>query len=93
MPKKRIPKVPQSDKPFPPLNDIDRHLGWLFMACNLPHNNEGTNEFLIRLKQACENAFDNLEDGYKSGVYPKMVNTIPYISAELARLLNYHVKN
>jgi len=88
-----MPKKPVS-KPFPPVNDIDRHLCWLFLACRLGKTDEATNEFLIRLKQACENACDQLEAEYKADKHPDgLVNTIPYISAHLADLVNLHKPN
>ena len=83
-----------SQKPFPPVNDIDRHLCWLFLACKLGKTNEATNEFLLYLKQACEGTFDQLEEEYKTDKHPNgLVNTIPYISAHLADLINIHKGN
>ena len=88
MPKKRI------RKPFPPVNDIDRNLCWLFVACNLGKTNEATNEFLLYLKQACERTYDQLEHEYKAGKHPGgLINAIPYISAHLADLINLHRAN
>lgn len=76
-----------------PPNDIDRQMAWLFVACKMGKTNEATNEFLLYLLQACQNVHDQFERCYANGEYPEIVNAIPFISAELARLVNLHHGN
>ena len=75
------------------ITDVDRHLMWLFQACKLQQNNEGTNEFLLYLKRTCDETVEQMEEEYKTGKHGRIINVLPFMSARLADLCNVHHDN